>query len=246
MENMTLIQQEEKLSVKYELKKNPKNRKLVQLSQDNVARVEAMIRTDSAYSKTNDIKNKKSSAYWMTELKKILIDKAVVTPDCYKHIIKNCIEAVDRENSTHINADKIGRKELSERVYKLESEDLLKYLSNPKETNYKLINILSKRTNPTEKDCKPRKNYSFATKFCHYACLYLFEGKKEQDNYAKYDYILSKNIPEYAKIYNIPIPDDYNTNYEVYINLIDNIIKQSGNKISRRGFDHLLWYFHKG
>ena len=61
------------------------NKKLVKLTTDNVAIVEAMIRNDSAYIKSTDIsagpkfdrKNQLvyggSSAYWMTMLKSVLI-----------------------------------------------------------------------------------------------------------------------------------------------------------------------------
>lgn len=38
-------------------------------------------------------------------------------------------------------------------------------------------------------------------------------------------------------------------NYEVYAMVIDKIREIAGNKsgytVSRNGFDHLLWYFHK-
>lgn len=34
--------------------------------------------------------------------------------------------------------------------------------------------------------------------------------------------------------------------YREYSEIIDKILDKSGNKISRNGFDHLLWYYYKG
>ena len=51
-----------------------------------------------------------------------------------------------------------------------------------------------------EKTYYGRKNYSFATKFCHYACFFFFsEGQDQQyqDNYSIYDSILLKALPLY-------------------------------------------------
>ena len=43
---------------------------------------------------------------------------------------------------------------------------------------------------------------------------------------------------------------DYENNYANYISYIDEIrdkaSKKYGHKISRNGFDHLIWYYHKG
>ena len=101
---------------------------LVKLTRDNVAIVEAMIRNDSAYihstnvnacpiyKKNGEIKYGGSSAYWMTLLKNALINDRLDDGYSYEEIIKGAVEAVDRENSTHINADKQGRSEISSRI----------------------------------------------------------------------------------------------------------------------------------
>ena len=85
---MGKIQEELKLAKDYELKTedvriNGKTIKLVNLTQDNIARVEAMIRMDSSYAKTgepevgpegttNKIKFYGSTAFWMTKLKEAI------------------------------------------------------------------------------------------------------------------------------------------------------------------------------
>lgn len=101
---------------------------------------------------------------------------------------------------------------------------------------------------------KGKKNPSFASKFAHYACYYLFEGTEYQDNFSIYDSVLRKALPLYLKKYEIEDPrinDDYAVgNYKLYQHAIDELrekVEQINNeKISRNGLDHLLWYAHKG
>jgi len=57
-----------------------------------------------------------STAYLMTKLKAVLVDGKLVSDEEYKAIIEGTIAAVDRENSTHLNADKVGRTEISDRI----------------------------------------------------------------------------------------------------------------------------------
>lgn len=241
MENK--IQKELKASRKYDLKRTKlkDGQYLVRLTQDNVARVEAMIRQDSNYSNSSKAENKTSSAYWLDKLKNILINNST---ENYKTVIENCVEKIDIENSTHLNADGVGRKEMGERLCKLDSKMLLQYLKEPKQDNYELIRILSEPTHPIDSHKHARRNKSFASKFCHYACMSLFTGN-EQDNFSIFDSILCDAIPLYADYYNIEISKKFPTSYSEYMSVIDQIIQQSGDEISRNGFDHLVWYFHK-
>lgn len=233
-------------------------KKLAKLTRDNVAKVEAMIRNDSAYLQSTDVsaspqryarkkENKDkfkyggSSAYWMTLLKKAILNEE---PDeeHYKSIIKGAVESVDRENSTHLNADKCGRDEITERLCRFERSELIECLKNPDCDDMKLIREIS-RTTSAEK--KARTNLSFASKFCHYACFYIFEGTEYQDNYSIYDGILKKVLPWYLEYYQIEQTYDL-SDYRDYRMAVDSIRKASGIEISRNGFDHLLWYYHKG
>lgn len=226
---------------------------LVKLSQRNVAIVEAMIRNDSAYLKSSDInkgveKSKKgnikytgSTAYWMNQLKLYFENNSSFK---YEEIIKNAVQAVDRDNSTHLNADKVGREELSDRIIELKDK-LIHYLKDPLGTEYELIKILSKKT---KAKTKARENVSFASKFCHYACFYLFEGTDYQDNYSIYDNVLMKVLPKYIERF-LPEEKLQYKNYEKYQKIVDKIrvkAKVDNQVISRNGFDHLLWYYYKG
>lgn len=227
---------------------------LAKLTRDNIAIVEAMIRNDSAYIRSSDVKakptyNRKkeikykgSSAYWMTLLKKILVDGIPDVSYSYEDVIIGAVESVDRENSTHLNADKCGRKEVSERICRFDRDELIKCLKNPDYRDMELIRIISRITSAKH---KARTNLSFASKFCHYACFYLFEGTEYQDNYSIYDGILKTVLPWYLGYYSINQHYDLN-DYKEYRMAVDNIREVCGTEISRNGFDHLLWYYHKG
>ncbi len=229
---------------------------LAKLTRDNVAIVEAMIQNDSAYRrssdkeavptyKNDDMEYGGSTAYWMTLLKSVLIDK-IKQPCSYKKIITGAVKAVDRENSTHLNADGCGREEIIKRLYRMNRDELLESLKDPSYNDMLLFRKLSDKT--AEKK-GARRNPSFASKFCHYACFYIYEGTKHQDNYPIYDSILRTVIPWYLDYYQIKEEYDLN-DYKDYRKAVDSIRKTSGKKtgikISRNGFDHLLWYYHKG
>lgn len=196
------IHDELESSKKYMLTTNPFVSKkgititLVELTLDNVAKVEAMIRNDSSYKKTFD-KNASpkgtyegSTAHWMTKLKCILEGNGC---DCtYEQIIKNVVSSIDRENSTHLNSDGCGRNELSERLIKFGEDKLLDSLKNG---DLEVFNLIQKETNPNkngDKKYKSRKNTSFASKFCHFACFFLFEDDELRDKYSIYDNVIAR------------------------------------------------------
>lgn len=226
-------------------------KKLVRLTRDNVAIVEAMIRNDSAYIHSSN-KNAKpikqyggSTAYWMSLLKKVLLSNES-TEYSYEKIIEYAVESVDRENSTHLNADGCGRSEITVRLKEFDRKELIECLKNPDYGEMKLVKEIAKKTSAEK---RPRKNISFASKFCHYACFYIFEGTDYQDNYSIYDNILRSALPLYLDYYKIREQYDLK-DYGHYRNAVDAIRKKSGietgTEISRNGFDHLLWYYHKG
>ena len=235
-----------------------KGKKLAKLTRGNVAKIEAMIQNDSAYHLSSDVeaepkRNKKkdgikyggSSAYWMTQLKSVLINSGS-NGECkyeYEEIIKGAVESVDRENSTHLNADKCGRQEIAKRICAFDRKELIMCLKDPDYGNMKLFNEISKETSAG------RRNPSFASKFCHYACFYVFEGTEYQDNYSIYDGILKTVLPWYCDSFDIKTQYDFDK-YEDFRKAVDDVRNASkektGVEISRNGFDHLLWYYHKG
>lgn len=135
-----------------------KDKTLVKLTRDNVAIVEAMIRNDSAYihssdknakpvySRNNTIKYGGSTAYWMTQLKYILTPCDLSADYSYEDIIKSAVESVDRENSTHLNADGIGRFEITKRIQEFDRSELIECLKNPDYKDMLLVQEISKIT----------------------------------------------------------------------------------------------------
>lgn len=220
---------------------------------DNVAMAEAMYRCDSSYRNSSDpnaaplygkngqMKYGGSSAYWMTQLKRILIEESP-TDYSYVEIVRGAVEAVDRENSTHLNADRCGRAEIEERILGFDRDDLIKCLKDPKYEDMKLVREIARKTSAKS---RARTNVSFASKFCHYACYFIFEGTEYQDNYPIYDGVLKRVLPLYLQYFGVG--ESYNLNdYRQYRNAVDAIREVSGIEISRNGLDHLLWYYHKG
>ena len=227
---------------------------LAKLTRDNVAIVEAMIRNDSAYIHSTDVNaaptyNRKgeikyggSSAYWMTQLKAAILADGSDSVYSYEDIIKGAVESVDRENSTHLNADKCGRKEITQRLCSFDRAELVECLKDPDHDDMKLIREISRITSAQQ---RARTNPSFASKFCHYACFYVFEGTEYQDNYSIYDGILKAVLPMYLGYFRVGQEYDL-SDYRDYRMAVDAIREASGIEISRNGFDHLLWYYHKG
>lgn len=255
------IRDEFESSQKYMLTTEPfdledgKGIELVQLTDENVAKVEAMIRNDSSYKKSFDENAcpkgayAGSTAYWMTKLKSIIEGKE--NNLTYDVIIPKVVSSIDRENSTHLNSDCCGRKEISERIIKLCKED--KLIESLKKGDLAVFTVIQEKTNPVnngDKKYKGRENTSFASKFCHYACFFLFEEEELRDKYSIYDKVIASVLPYYMEKYGVEYSGDL-TKYSVYRNVIDLIRDKVANSapqknISRNGFDHLLWYYHKG
>ena len=266
---MCSLIEEEKNKAK-ELLSYYKGTKIVELTPNNVYTVMAIINLDSNYQKAADedtipIKEKGdksenynrggSSAYWFKQLKES------VDSTKYEEIICNCVNSVDRENSTHLNADGVGRIEISDRIIeKWDSlESLKEELRKRDFSDNGIIHVLSEKTEPKDEKHNARVNISFASKFCQIACYYLFDGD-ERDNFSKYDTVVKNVILSgiYQKKLNLEKPikkfdfdkkigdGKYGELYETYQKLIDSIRGKLPNKISRHGFDQLIWYYYKG
>lgn len=228
------------MSVYYE----GKTYQVPKLTKRNIALNEAYINNDSDYI-IQETNSPGTSCYYFLNLKEQLELKSVSRSN-YREIVYGTVTAVDNENSTHLNADRIGRDVITDRICSIKRPLLIKYLKYPKETDYKLFRILAKKTNEEKGG---RTNPSFASKFCHYACIYMFPNTRFEDNYSIWDLIVRKSIPYYAKYYKVPCPKNfiYKTaqDYIKYQKIIDEIIKKSKSNISRYAFDHLLWYYFK-
>ncbi len=210
------------------------NHNLVELNLDNVARVEAMIYENSYY------KNNKPTS------SKSLI--SILNDQNYNQLIGHIVAAVDRENSTHLNSDKCGRKNVTDRLKKFTFQDIINLLKNKNGKFELLEKIAFPPKGNDEKD-----HFSYASKLCHSLCIELLKGTTCEDTYCKYDNVIAKVLPLYYKEYcgKIIKLSDYEKQYSKYIQYVDEIRQAAqkrfgGNLISRNGFDHLIWYSHKG
>ena len=106
------IQKESEESKKFLLECDSDN--LIVLSQNNVAKVEAMIKTDSSYAKNSNPEYENSSANLFYKLKNEIYntDSSKTLKEHSYQTVYDVVCAVDRENSTHINADTVGRQEI--------------------------------------------------------------------------------------------------------------------------------------
>ena len=221
---------------------------LPRLTRRNVALAEAMIANNSTY-RQKDVREGEADGHmsadaWLSRMREVLVEGRDVSNHEYRRIIKGVVEEIDRENSTHLNADKRGFRVLRERICKLGRKQLLDYLRDVKGSKFELFDYLAEKTSPEKYS---RSNPSFASKFCHYACMSFFEDDTEKDNFSVYDSVVKKALPDYLRHFGLPVPrksklDDYRT----YCRCIDQIIGEAEEQISRNGFDHLVWYYFKG
>ncbi|MBE5024532.1 hypothetical protein INF26_06675 [Olsenella sp. DSM 107455] len=240
---MNLIQRELEHSKAYALEiirdsEQRVGRQLVKLSLDNVARVEKMIEYNSEYMREDgELKE-------LEKLGKALRGEITFSRDEYRDIIYSVVRRVNRKYSTRMSEEE--RDELTDRLCEMGSEWLYGCLMNPKKDNYELVTKLSDITKSTGSG-NGRRNKSFASKFCHYACYSLFEGKPEQDNYSPYDSVVKKALPLYVEYYGLNRQTQHALeDYATYQQCIDDVIRAAGGEISRNGLDHLLWYYFKG
>lgn len=260
------IEDEIKASKGYLLKFVREDIKIPILTIDNVARVEAMIYMNSTYSNnSNEYSGNTSTNYFMRlrEIIKQTNEKSLKDDEnIAKTTIFKIITTLDNENSTHLNAnttkdapdEEKGRFKIAKAILELEKEEFVNHLKDIEKSLEPngLFRIIE------NKNTGGRKNTSFASKFCHYACFSLFDDENK-DNYSIYDTVIRMALPVYIKwhkvnIENINYKNEYSKiknvldkiDYKLYQSVVDTVIKASESDISRNGFDHLLWYYFKG
>lgn len=235
---MTLVESEHNNSTKYLLCRDSNG--LIVISPDNVARVEAMIAENSRYNSSLNSYDTSSSKACLAVLKQEL----VTLPNPKFQAVYNVMRAINRENSTRLSDEELI--ELANRLCALSSSEILEYLEKPtiklgpEGEKYFLVSYLRNKTATGKRS--GRENYSFATKFCHYACMNFFKEKPEADNFPIIDNVVKAVFPKYAEnIVKRIVFDDY----ETFVRNIDSVLDYHKQCISRNGFDHLMWYANK-
>ena len=230
--------------------------KLVKINIRNVALAEAMIRNDSSYIKESLVLSPENSdrkgayggsvKYWVKQIKNVIDGNVAVDENGWRNIINKLVVAIDLSNSTHLNSDGVGVKQITDSICKIDRNRLVEMVKYPQKDDYKLIKIITEKTTVNDGKHHARTNYSFATKFCRALCMTLFDGEEEQDNFSIYDSVVAEAIWHYIRHFNIKVKKADLKDYAKFINIIDYIIEKSDKNVSRNGFDHLIWYYYKG
>jgi len=254
---MKLVKDELEKSKEYDFEMICDNN--VALCRKNVALVEAMIKYNSSY---KNIYGRDAKTYSKIKELKCKVDKDNVN---------EILNMINNQNSTR--ASKTEILELSNRIVNFDKNNgLIKFLKNP-DKKYSLITDLSAQIQ-TDRNKNGRTNFSLATKICQTLCFVINEYNESQDNFMKFDTVLRKNLPRYLKIYKLSINEILNNDeyinfmnkfkvnenniefkfieflydasrYSLYIRTIEKLIEATGEKISKNGLDHLIWYTNK-
>ena len=147
-------------------------------------------------------------------------------------------KTINAENSTHLREHE--RKAIVKMILN-QCKDINSFKKRLKDKNYALVYDIRALKESYENRNTIRANYSFATKFCHYSCYYLFKDDKSRDLYPIYDSVISDYVKK-SIVYKNSKNRDLN-DYKNYVNIIDEIIKDK--EISRNGFDHLIWLVYR-
>lgn len=229
----TTIERELKKSNDYMLTRTiDKTKNLLDLTFDNVCRVEAMIKENRSYRRAQDPnakpKNKKdhgSSAYWFRLLFEQLQNGKPQNGDNCQKLVADLVAALDSENSTHLNTRK-EKDSLKRRGRGVMTERVLRLLANFDSFTDRLRN--SDRTLIQTLACPDEsyagKELAFASKFCHYAAFWLFKEENEADNYSIFDSIVSKALVNYAEKY---LGKEYEVQIEKYKQELRKVISKS-------------------
>lgn len=148
----------------------------------NLALLHALLRYDSNYSASEGEQNETTYAG-------LLAKNGVPTNEAD---IREIVTSINKVNSTHLAAEDGG---IENAVNKIASID------KPKG---RLAERLKNRDDELVKEIAhagKRNNFSFATKFCAYACV--FAKDIRSDNYCVYDNVLANVLPYYAYLYSL-------------------------------------------
>ncbi len=237
--------------------------KILALTKKNSEFIEAVLKLDSNYSKESKITppNEKkqyvgSATHWFEQMK---------NGGDFATCLLEAISAIDRSNSTHLEASINGREEARRRILeKYKSvEDFKAALEKSVVDKDHIIGII---TAPMLATKGKRYNLSFATKLCAYAA----ESLDLSIRYPKYDNVVATTLPIYAKCY-IPKWEEYNyiitdsdkrrckkdeskllelrlEKYRQYRECLERIKEsiKDDSELSLKEIDHIIWYSNKG
>lgn len=232
------LEQEEKAAIHYMLEE--KDGKVI-LSSKNAAKVFAMMANTPRYKTAARTRDKRSSAYWFDQWK--------TNGTLSENELFTLLKRLNAENSTRVSDSDLAviKNNIIRQRYKL--------ITDLKNADYALIDIITQ-------DCE-KIPFSFATKFCHYACLYMFDGAA-RDNFPIFDDIIRTHLGKYSEDWNTKRDDDSNRKlirnqtpkelaqtagglgrfYRFYVDVISDLAEK--HQISKTGVEQLIWFYHNG
>ena len=234
---VSFLEAEENNTDVYTLERD-KNGKVI-ISSDNVSKVFAMMAESPQYKKATRINDNKSSAYLFYKWKK---NHTINEED-----LLELLSRLNKENSTRVSGNDL------EAMRDIIVDDLISVLSKLEKSDYSIISTIISKCDKTP--------FSFATKFCHYACMFLLDGE-ERDNFPIFDVVMRKNLGKYSETWEnayIEGKKSYLKNvegysslssiqlikmYESYAKAISELAKM--NNVSKTGVEQLIWYYHNG
>lgn len=242
------------------------------LTRKNADFITAVIKLDSNYGKDADVKNGPhktfdpikssggkecgSTAFWFDKMK---------NGGDFKSCLAGVIVAIDRVNSTHLEASVDGRNTIRELILQTcptYSKMVAELEKDLRDQNH-IIAKIAAPIQAKKRKTSDRYNLSFASKFCAYAAKYL----KTKQQYVIYDQVIASHLPLYVEAYLSQKSgkksfDFYSQKnkcikkhqavdilgfYREYSNTIEKIIDiVKSQKISKEEFDHIVWYCLKG
>lgn len=244
------------------------------LTRKNADFITAIIKLDSNYGKDTDVNNKPhktfdpikssngkecgSTAFWFDKMK---------NNGNFEKCLAGAIVAIDRVNSTHLEASQNGRDIIRERIFQIcpTYSEMVTKLEQKLDGSDHIIAKIAAPIQAKRSKTSDRYNLSFASKFCAYAAKYL--GTQQQ--YVIYDKVIASNLPLYVDAYLCGKSDkdfyscdfysykdkcikkhqtvdilEFYRKYSHTIETIIDIVKSQG--ISKEEFDHIVWYCLKG
>lgn len=221
----------------------------IALTKYNVELIEFIIQNDSRYRSDADTNNSNSTKSLVRKYKECTDNSEK------QYILKKILISIDKQNSTHLSVS--GTKKSEKQKNNKGIDKILDYLCNTITLSSLDERIKNGDTSLVDNiainGVEGRYNISFASKFCTYMSRYMYDN---DNNFSIYDNILRQILPYYYYQYVnkdtiLTINNKYmlKNGYENYNNKIAEILsnyKVKNEKISRKDFDHLLWYYYKG
>ena len=164
---------EEEKAKNYMLKE--KDGKVI-LSPENVAKVFAMMADTPNYKIAAKTGDERSSAYWFDQWK--------TNGTLSENELFTLLKRLNAENSTRVSDSDLA---VIKNNIICQQDKLIADLKKP---DYAVIDIITQ-------DCQ-KKPFSFATKLCHYACLYMF-NEAARDNFPIFDDIIRTHLGKYSE-----------------------------------------------